>query len=135
MVSALIFVLIGLAAGLAAGLGVGGGAILIPLLTLFAGLDQQTAQGINLLYFLPTALIAVIIHRKNKKINKRLVLSVGLYGVAGAFGGAFLAMAVKPDALRTLFGYFLLAIGLYELFGKEKALKEGTQQKETDVNG
>lgn len=121
---------IGLAAGAAAGLGVGGGALLIPGLTIFLGMDQRMAQGINLLYFIPTAVIAVITHIKNGKINKELVKGLIFYGLAGAGAGAFLALSVKQEALRTLFGYFLLLVGMYELFGKADNKDDALSRKE-----
>jgi uncharacterized membrane protein YfcA len=47
--------LAGLAAGIISAWGIGGGSLLIIYMTVFAGLSQQTAQGVNLLYFLPTS--------------------------------------------------------------------------------
>lgn len=111
----------GLAAGVAAGLGVGGGAILIPILTIFMGMEQKAAQGINLLYFIPTAGIAVITHMRNKKINGSLVKGLILYGIVGTVAGAWIATHIDGGVLRRLFGFFLLAVGLLELFGKDKA--------------
>jgi hypothetical protein len=123
----LLFLVTGLAAGVAAGLGVGGGVILIPCLTMFMGMEQRAAQGINLLYFIPTAVVAVIVHIKNKKIDAALVKGLIFYGFAGAAAGAFLAINVEQDFLRRLFGYFLLTIGLYELFGKTENKKIGAE--------
>lgn len=47
-----LFILFGLFSGILGGLGMGGGTLLIPLLTIFMGLDQKLSQGINLLSFL-----------------------------------------------------------------------------------
>jgi hypothetical protein len=124
MITALLLLSAGLGAGIAAGLGVGGGAILIPCLTIFLGMDQRVAQGINLLYFIPTAVIAVITHVKNKKINKDVVKGLIFYGLTGAVAGAFLAMSLKQEWLRAMFGYFLLVIGMYELLGKADNKKD-----------
>ena len=116
--TALLLLAAGLAAGVASGLGVGGGALLIPCLTIFLGMDQRSAQGINLLYFIPTGVIAVITHFKNKKIDKELVKGLILYGLAAAVLGSYLALSVKQESLRTMFGYFLLTVGAIELFSK-----------------
>jgi len=124
MTQILLLLSAGLGAGIAAGLGVGGGAILIPCLTIFLGMEQRYAQGINLLYFLPTAVIAVLTHAKNKKINKDVVKGLILYGLIGAVAGAFMAMSMKHESLRKLFGYFLLIVGMYELFSK-RSEKDG----------
>ena len=74
----------GFFAGTVAGMGIGGGAVLIPVLAMVLGMDQRTAQGINLLYFIPTGLIALWMHKKNKKINKKLVKGLAWYGIFAA---------------------------------------------------
>ena len=50
--------LCGLGASVISAWGVGGGTLLLLVMTLFFGVDQRTAQGINLLYFLPAGLMA-----------------------------------------------------------------------------
>lgn len=119
----LLALIIGLAAGVVSGMGIGGGTILIPCLTLFLEMKQQTAQGVNLLFFIPTAAIALITHIKNKTIDKELVKRLIPYGLAGALAGAFIAVSAEEGTLRKLFGFFLLAVGLYELFRKENSKK------------
>lgn len=57
-VNGLWYALSGLAAGVLAGMGMGGGTLLIPLLTLALGVGQQEAQGVNMLAFLPGAILA-----------------------------------------------------------------------------
>lgn len=114
----------GLGAGVAAGMGIGGGALLIPALTILLGMDQRMAQGINLIYFIPTAIVAVITHAKNGKIDKGLVKGLVWYGLGAAAVGAFIALAIRPEALRTMFGYFLLLVGLHELFVRGKAKED-----------
>ena len=59
-------ILIGGLSGIFSGIGMGGGTILIFLLTTFAGLEQHIAQATNLIYFIPTAISAIIVNYKNK---------------------------------------------------------------------
>ena len=59
--------LAGLLSGIIGAMGLGGGAVLIIYLSLFTETEQLTAQGINLLFFIPTALLAVIIYAIKKK--------------------------------------------------------------------
>ena len=61
----IILFLAGLASGIISGMGMGGGAVLIPVLVLVANPGQHIAQSVNLLYFIPTAVAALIIHFKN----------------------------------------------------------------------
>jgi uncharacterized membrane protein YfcA len=105
--------------GVLASLGVGGGMVLIIFLTVIAGVDQLTAQGINLIYFIPIALLSVIIHTKNKMIEWRKIIPAILTGLVGAVIGAFVARAINREVLHTVFAIFVLLIGIKELFYKE----------------
>ena len=114
--------LLPLAAGFGAGIlsawGVGGGTLLLLVMTLFLGVDQITAQGINLLYFLPTAAMALVQHRKNGLLDAPVLGSAIPWGLPAAALGAFLATAVDVAALKKPFGVFLLAAGLYTVFSR-----------------
>jgi len=113
-------VLIGLAAGIISGMGIGGGTLLIPALTFIYGLPQQQAQNVNLIYFIPTATIALISHFKSGNIEKGPVKKLILFGLLGAVIGSTIAINLNPELLRRLFGGFLLLMGVYEFFKKEK---------------
>lgn len=116
----IIYVLIGIAAGVISGLGIGGGTLLIPALTLFYGLSQQQAQSVNLIYFIPTAIVALISHFKSGNIEKGPVKKLIVFGVIGAVLGAVIAVRMNPEILRRLFGGFLLVMGIYEFRRKGK---------------
>ena len=53
-----LYFLCGILGGVLGGMGMGGGTVLIPLLTIFCGVEQGAAQGVNLLSFLPMSLLA-----------------------------------------------------------------------------
>ena len=111
---------VGAATGVLSGFGVGGGTLLLVYMTVFAGLDQHLAQGINLLYFLPAGLMALPAHLRNGYIEKRaLVPAIGT-GLLCAGGAAWAATAMEVELLRKLFGGFLMAVGTMELFGRSK---------------
>ncbi|MDR0958172.1 MAG: TSUP family transporter [Clostridiales bacterium] len=109
----------GTAAGIISGMGIGGGIILIPVLVLAFGIGQHTAQNINLIYFVPTAVVALVTHIKNRKIEKKAVLKIVFAGVVGAIIGAVIAIAIEPAVLGKLFGGFLLLMGIIEFFKKK----------------
>jgi len=109
------YVLAGLASGIVCGMGIGGGAILIPALTIFLGMEQQAAQKINLLYFIPTAAIALRSHGKSGNIEKSGLVRLTLYGLTGAVVGAFVAVNIDGGVLRKGFGVFLLCMATYEI--------------------
>lgn len=118
-------ILIGFFTGILASMGLGGGFILVVWLTMFADVNQKAAQGINLLFFLPIALISLVIHIKNGLIDKSLVKKLAFGGVFGAVIGTFAVQHLSSDFLRILFALFLLGFGIKELFsGGEKKLSE-----------
>ena len=114
-------ILAGLLCGIISGLGIGGGSILMVWMTAFVGLEQRTAQGINLLYFLPTAAASLFFHIKNRFVDWSITVPAAISGSACAALCAFLAQKLDNSLLRQLFGGFLLVIGFIEL---RKALKK-----------
>ena len=110
--------LAGLVCGVLSGFGIGGGSLLMVWMTAVLSMEQKAAQGINLLYFLPTAICALIFHIKNRQVCWRAVLPAALAGCAAAVPGALLAAQIEMDLLRRLFGGFLIAVGLVEIFLK-----------------
>ena len=57
-----IHIVVGLVSGIVAGMGMGGGTLLIPMLTIILSVNQKLAQGINLLAFIPMAIVSLFIH-------------------------------------------------------------------------
>lgn len=102
--------------GLLASLGVGGGMVLIIWMTAVLGVGQLESQGTNLIFFLPIALLSVIIHRKNGLIDLKRILPAIITGIAAAAPGAYAAHAIGSPMLKKIFGAFILVIGVKELF-------------------
>ena len=98
----------GFGAGILSAWGVGGGTLLLLVMTLILGVPQQQAAAVNLLYFLPTAAMGVIAHKRNGLLETEVLKSAIPWGAAAAVGGALLATAVDTDALRRPFGVYLL---------------------------
>ncbi len=108
-------ILTGFLAGIISGMGIGGGTILIPALTIFMSIEQKTAQAINLIYFIPTGISAVITHTKEGNIDKKIIKPLIIWGIAGAIGGALVMNIVSREVLRKAFGLFLFALGTMEI--------------------
>ncbi|MCL2077515.1 MAG: sulfite exporter TauE/SafE family protein [Oscillospiraceae bacterium] len=109
----------GFLTGVAASMGLGGGFVLIIYLTVFAGAEQIKAGGINLLFFLPIALISILIHTKNKLIEWRIILPVCVSGAFGVAAGAILLGFTDEKTLRKLFAGLLVFVGFREMFHKK----------------
>ena len=123
----MILFVIGLLSGLISGMGIGGGTVLIPALTIFVGMSQHSAQSINLIYFIPTAIAALVIHIRNKRIRKELLWFLIGGGVVGSVIGSFVAISLDAVLLRKLFGVFLFYMGITEIRKNKKKIKENRE--------
>ena len=118
------FIIIGFFTGIASGMGFGGGSILILILTSFLAFPQLKASGINLLYFLPVALFALIYHFKNGNVDKKTAQIAIITGVFGAVIGAYLANnLIDSSILKKIFAVMVLIIGFLEM--NSKSSKQG----------
>ena len=111
--------LAGLFSGIIGGMGLGGGAVLIIYLSVFKDVEQLKAQGINLLFFIPIALVAVIIYALKKQIKWKLTIPIAIGGILGAAGGFFLTDIIGGNFTAKLFGGFLILLGIKEIFSKQ----------------
>lgn len=112
--------LIGFLAGLIASMGLGGGFVMIIYLTVFSQCPQLEAQGANLLFFLPIALLSMFLHTRSGLIDWRRIPFAAAAGIVGALIGTFLGAALDESLLRKLFAALLLITGLRELFHARK---------------
>ncbi len=113
----------GFLSGLLGAMGLGGGGILILYLTLFLSTEQLEAQGINLLFFLPCAVISIIRQCVKKLIDWKTVIRLIVGGIVGVGIGIWIANVIKTDLLSKIFAVFLLIMGTYELFSKKEVTK------------
>lgn len=109
--------------GFLSGLGVGGGSLLILWLTLVVQMPMDAARNINLLFFLPTALIASLFRWKKGKLQLKKVLPAILAGIAAAGLFTWLSRHISSDALKAPFGILLLVTGARELFYRPRKPK------------
>jgi len=116
----LIAIIAGVISGVISGMGIGGGAVLIPALLLISDITQKTAQGINLVYFIPTAVCALIVHLINKRVEIKTSIIIGSFGILGALLGFYIASNINDSILRKIFGVFLAIIGIYGIINQLK---------------
>ena len=121
MVDSLPFcVLMGCVFGFLAGLGVGGGSLLILWLTLVIGMDHSQARVINLIFFLPSALIASLFRWKQGNLKLKKIIPAIIAGCISAALFSVIGKRMDTDILQKLFGGLLLITGVRELFYKPK---------------
>ncbi len=109
---------IGIIIAALAGLGVGGGGLLVLYLVFVKNMEQLSAQGINLLFFIAAACSSLFYHRKKRRIDYRLCVMLAVFGVVGAVIGSIIAHSVEPLLIRKIFGWLLVGSGVVTLFGE-----------------
>ena len=101
-----------------AGLGIGGGGLLVIYLTLVLKTDQLTAQGINLIFFIFSAVASLFVHFKKRKLDIRLITLLAVTGIIGSVPGSYISHNIDIKILQVIFGALLIFSGVMALFKK-----------------
>ena len=110
-----VMLIVGCILGFLAGLGIGGGSLLILWLSLAVGMEHNTARVINLLFFIPTALIASFFRWRQGVLDIKRVLPAIIGGCISAACFSMLSRQLDVSILKKLFGILLLGTGIKEL--------------------
>lgn len=109
-------VLQGVAVGFVSGLvGAGGGFLIIPALVLFTGLDMKMAVGTSLFIIAANSLLGFVGDIFNYDIDWVFLMAFSALSVFGIFIGSALSTRIQGEKLKTGFGWFVLAMGIYIL--------------------
>lgn len=114
---------VGAALGFLAGLGVGGGSLLMLWLTLVLNMEHPIARSINLIFFLPTAIVSSFFRWRQGTLDFKKVLPAILVGCASAAAFALLSRNMDVSILKKLFGGLLIVTGLRELLYRPRKAK------------
>ncbi|HEV8292880.1 MAG TPA: sulfite exporter TauE/SafE family protein [Tepidisphaeraceae bacterium] len=108
-------VLVGIYSGI---MGLGGGTVMIPVLVLLLGFTQHQAVGTSLAVMIPpVTLPAVIEFYRKGHVDLRIAAWIALGFICGAFLGGLIANKTDDNILRLIFGFILIYVGGYTLFG------------------
>lgn len=122
MLESLPFILIlGTILGFLSGIGIGGGSLLILWLTIVLEMPQAMARGINLLFFIPSALVACFFRWRQGTLDLRTVLPAMITGCIAAGIFSWLSTMLDTRLLQKIFGGLLIITGLRELFYKVRS--------------
>lgn len=121
----MISILVGAVLGFLSGLGIGGGSLLILWLMLVQQTEVTAARNINLLFFLPCALIAALFRWKQGSLPFRKILPAILAGAISALIFSLFSQKLDLELLKKLFGILLIVTGIRELLYKPKTKWEG----------
>lgn len=108
-------IIAGFLSGVIGAMGLGGGAVLLIYLALFKDTNQLTAQGINLIFFIPVAVLSVIIYAFKKQIKWKMVLPIAATGLLGAVAGFFLSGLIGDKTVAKIFGGLLCLMGIWQI--------------------
>ena len=125
--------LAGIISGIISGTGMGGGTILIFLLTFLMGVEQHTAQATNLIFFIPTSIVAIIVNLKNKNIDLKLAIAISIFGIIGAIIGANISIYMNVNLLKKCFGIFLIAVTINEIYSIIKLYKKDKKEENKNI--
>ena len=123
MAGFLISLLIATLLGFLAGMGVGGGSLLLLWLTQVAMLEQTQARIINLLFFLPAALVATCFQAKSRCIDLKTSVTAAVTGCGAALLGTLLSRNMDMALLKKLLGGLLILTGVREIFYRPRNAK------------
>ena len=115
--------IVGTTFGVLAGLGIGGGSLLILWLTLIVGMPQYTAAGINLLFFIPSAIIASLFRWKQGVLDIKRILPAMIAACISAGLFCVLRRYIPTGIIKKIFGGLLLLTGLREIFYRPRNAK------------
>ena len=121
-------IFIGVISGVVSGTGMGGGTILIFLLSYVMQIEQHVAQAANLVFFIPTSIVAIIVNLKNKNIDLKLGMIISIFGILGAIIGANISIHIDVLILKRSFGIFLAIIAIHEIYSIVKQYKKSKNE-------
>jgi len=102
----------GIAAGFAAMfgsmLGLGGGVFLVPLLTLFFGIDPKVAVGASAVCVVTNSVVGSSVHMRSGFTNIRLAMLLQTTTALGAVAGAAIAISTNPNVINFVLGTVLI---------------------------
>ena len=114
---------VGAVLGFLAGIGVGGGSLLILWLTLVLKVSPAAARSINLLFFIPSALIACFFRWKQGVLKWKTLLPAILAGCISAGVLSWVSCILDTRLLKKAFGVLLLLTGIREILYKPKKMQ------------
>ncbi len=118
----LIMFLVSIAAGaLGSVVGIGGGLIVIPILTIFLGVDIHFAIGASIVSIIATSSGAAATYVKDKITNLRIGMFLETGTTIGAIVGAAIAAYLSAMILEAIFGTILIVslVPIVRKFGEE----------------
>lgn len=115
-------------------LGLGGGVFIVPLFTLWLGVDPHTAIGASAVCVVTNSVVGSRRHLENRYVNFRLAMILQSTTATGAIIGAFIALAVDASFLKVVLGILLLYAAFSMVKGSKVAIPPLPQDTPDPMN-
>jgi uncharacterized membrane protein YfcA len=113
----LALVLVGIIGGVLSGLfGVGGGVVMVPLLTMLAGMDQRHASATSLIAIVPTSIVGAASYGIAGHVDLLASIVIAAGGIVGSLIGTRLLRILPIGWLRWLFIALLILVAIRLFF-------------------
>jgi len=89
-------------------LGLGGGVFLVPIFTLFFGVDQKIAIGASAVAVVTNSVVGSSVHLRSGFTNLRLAMLLQVTMASGALAGALVAVFAPERIINAIFGVVLV---------------------------
>jgi len=104
---------IGCFSGFLAGMfGVGGGAVVVPALSLFLDMNHYQALGTSLCAMVPTAVVGTATHMSKGTVAMRIAPALALGAFTGGLVGGKLGLSIPEQELKYGFSGTMVVLGL-----------------------
>ena len=124
-------ILFGVIVGVFSGvMGLGGGSVMIPIMVLVFGMTQQQAHGTSLAVMIPPVTLPAVIGYYmtrnpdgSRNVDLRMAAWMAVGVLLGSWFGAKVANFLPKQTLTLVFGFLLIYVAGYTVFGKEHLLR------------
>lgn len=105
-------------------LGLGGGVFLVPIFTLFFGVDPKIAIGASAVAVITNSVVGSTVHLRNGFTNIRLAMLLGVTTISGAIIGALIAIVADASVLNLIFGCVLVYAAISMLVRRQAVVPD-----------
>lgn len=116
--------IVGVVLGFLTGLGTGGGSLLLLWLTLVLGMEPEIARTVNLMFFIPAAVIASALRLFRGGIRFQKIILPALAGCVSAAVFAIAGSHMETEHLKKAFGLLLIFTGFRELLYRPQRFRK-----------
>ncbi len=109
-------------------IGLGGGIVVVPVLT-FLGVPHTISSSSSLFAAFSNSVASTVSYSKQKRIDYKTGLRLGLMSIPGTILGAVISAQVTPDLFKILFAIVLVASCYYLFIKKSLDTNQGNLSK------